>query len=274
MRAVSAITQGGFRLDSKVTPDESVTFPGDIYDGEFGQINAANVEVDAENIIGRWTRKRATDSSRTVQAHFDRRHRLIPSVFEERGGAQHLRNFPMELLKRAKIIAATALLLVVPFRVAPALQKSEYALKSVFVYNFCRFIDWPDSAFASPNEPLIIGVIGDDPFGSLLNEAVEGEKYHNRPIRIDHFRTPADIKRCHLLFISHVGAGRLDPILAAVAGKNVLTVSETEDFLNRGGMITLTTEQNRVRLRINPAALRAANLTVSSKLLRVAEITR
>jgi hypothetical protein len=178
----------------------------------------------------------------------------------------------MELLKRAKIIAVAALLLMVPLQIAKASQ-SEYALKAVFVYNFCRFIDWPDSAFASPNEPLIIGIIGDDPFGSLLNEAVEGEKYHNRPIRIDHFRTPGDIKRCHLLFVSHVGAGRLDPILAAVAGKNVVTVSETEDFLNRGGMITLTTEQNRVRLRINPAALHAANLAVSSKLLRVAEIT-
>jgi hypothetical protein len=177
----------------------------------------------------------------------------------------------MELLKRAKIIAAAALLLMAPLRLATASQ-SEYALKAVFVYNFCRFIDWPDSAFASPNEPLIIGIIGDDPFGSLLNEAVEGEKYHNRPIRIDHFRTPADVKRCHLLFVSHVGAGRLDPILAAVAGKSVLTVSETEDFLNRGGMITLTTEQNRVRLRINPAAIQAANLAVSSKLLRVAEI--
>ena len=180
----------------------------------------------------------------------------------------------MELLKRTKIIAVAALLawLMAPLQLASASQ-SEYALKSVFLYNFCRFIDWPDSAFASPTEPLIIGIIGDDPFGSLLNEAIEGEKYHNRPIRIDHFRTPADIKRVHLLFVSHVNAGRLDPILAAVAGKSVVTVSETEDFLNRGGMITLTAEQNRIRLRINPAALHSANLAVSSKLLRVAEIT-
>jgi YfiR/HmsC-like len=177
----------------------------------------------------------------------------------------------MELLKRAKFIAAVALLLMSPLRFATSSQ-SEYALKAVFLYNFCRFIDWPDSAFASPNEPLTIGIIGDDPFGSLLNEAIEGEKYHNRPIRIDHFRAPGDIKRCHLLFVSHSNSGRLDQILAAVAGKSVVTVSETEDFLNRGGMITLTAEQNRIRLRINPAALHSANLAVSSKLLRVAEI--
>jgi hypothetical protein len=179
----------------------------------------------------------------------------------------------MELLKRAKLMAFVAALacLMAPFQASAS--QSEYALKSVFLYNFCRFIDWPDTAFASPNEPFIIGIIGDDPFGPLLNEAIEGEKYHNRPIRIDHFRTPGDIKRCHLLFVSHAGAGRVDSVLAAVAGKKgVLTVSETEDFLNRGGMITLTAEQNRVRLRINLAALESANLTVSSKLLRVAEI--
>ncbi len=180
----------------------------------------------------------------------------------------------MELLKRTKIIVVAVVLawLIAPFQAASASQ-SEYALKSVFLYNFVRFIDWPDSAFASPTEPLIIGIMGDDPFGSLLNEAIEGEKYHNRPIRIDHFRTPADIKRVHLLFVSHANAGRVEQVLAAVAGKSVVTVSETEDFLNRGGMITLTAEQNRVRLRINPAALHAANLAVSSKLLRVAEIT-
>jgi YfiR/HmsC-like len=180
----------------------------------------------------------------------------------------------MERLKRTKIIPATVILLALlsaPLQAA-APPQSEYGLKSAFLYNFCRFIDWPDSAFASSNEPLIIGIMGDDPFGSLLNDAIRGKKYHSRPIRIDHYRIPAEIRRCHLLFISHVNAGRLEPILATVAGKTVLTVSETEDFLNRGGMITLTSEQNRVRLRINMAALQSINLSVSSKLLRVAEI--
>lgn len=181
----------------------------------------------------------------------------------------------MEFLKRARIIAVIGLLtvLMAPLQAA-APSQGEYALKSVFLYNFCRFIDWPESAFASPNEPLIIGIIGDDPFGSLLNEAVEGEKYHNRPIRIDHFRSPGDIKRCHLLFVSTSEGARVDQVLAAVAGKSVVTVGETEDFLDRGGMIALTAERNRVRLRINAAALHSANLAVSSKLLRVAEIKR
>ena len=149
---------------------------------------------------------------------------------------------------------------------------NEYALKSVFLYNFCHFIEWPDSAFNSPNEPLIIGIVGEDPFGTLLKEAVEGETYHNRPIRIEHYRGPRDIKHCHLLFVGRSEAARLDTILAAVSDKSVVTVGETEDFLERGGMIALPAERNRVRLRINPTALRAASLEVSSKLLRVADV--
>jgi hypothetical protein len=162
-------------------------------------------------------------------------------------------------------------LLIAPLRASVPVQ-SEYAVKSRFLYNFCRFIEWPDSAFVSPNEPFIIGIVGEDPFGPLLNEAVKGKKYHNRPIWIDHFRAPAEIKHCHLLFVSRGNAGRVDPILAAVAGKNVLTVSEIEDFISRGGMITLRAEQNRVRLKLGAAAIQSANLVVSSKLLRVAEI--
>lgn len=151
---------------------------------------------------------------------------------------------------------------------------NEYAIKSVFLYNFCHFIDWPDSAFSSPDEPLVIGIVGDDPFGPLLREAVQGETYHNRPITIDHYRGPKDIRHCHILFVSRSEAGRLEAILSAVNSKNVATVGETDDFLQRGGMISLPTDHNRVHLRVNPDALRAANLSVSSKLLRVADVGR
>ncbi|MDB6148442.1 MAG: YfiR family protein [Spartobacteria bacterium] len=179
----------------------------------------------------------------------------------------------MDLLKIKPVAAAFVFFAIAtaPFQGAPV-TPNEYALKSVFLYNFCHFIEWPDSAFSSPNEPLIIGIVGDDPFGNLLKEAVEGETYHDRPIRIEHYRGPRDIRHCHLLFIGRSEAGRMESILEAVSNKSVVTVGETEDFLERGGMIALPAERNRVRLRINPAALRAASLDVSSKLLRVADL--
>jgi len=182
----------------------------------------------------------------------------------------------MAFLARTKIAAATVLLTVLflppPVQSAPAEAKSEYALKAVFLYNFCRFIEWPKSAFSSPNEPIIIGIIGDDPFGSLLNEAVQGETQHGRTIQIEHYRRPDAIGHCHLLFVSRSESGRLDAILAAVSGKSIVTVGETDAFLDRGGMIALTADRSRVRLHINPEMLRAARLDVSSKLLRIAEI--
>ena len=150
--------------------------------------------------------------------------------------------------------------------------KGEYALKAVFLYNFCRFIDWPKSAFASPNEPIIIGVVGEDPFGSLLKEAVHGETSRGRAIQIEHYSKPDAIGHCHLLFVSHSEAARTEKILSSVSGKSIVTVGETDAFLDRGGMIALTADKNRVRLHINPSLLRAASLDVSSKLLRVAEV--
>ncbi len=175
-----------------------------------------------------------------------------------------------------QLAATFALLLLLPLRIACGAPSAdqEYALKAVFLYNFCRFIDWPERAFDSPDEPMVIGVVGENPFGRLIEETVKGETIRGRKIRVEYYRRPSDIDRCHVLFASASEMSRAEDILEAVAGRSVVTVGETEAFLDRGGMIALTADQNRVRLRINPAALRAENLAASSKLLRVAEIKR
>ncbi|MEO5754623.1 MAG: YfiR family protein [Chthoniobacterales bacterium] len=180
----------------------------------------------------------------------------------------------MEFLRRVFSLVAFLLGLVFALAPLPAAPPSpnEYALKSVFLYNFCRFIDWPDSAFSSRRDPLIIGVVGEDPFGPLLEEAIAGETYHGREIEVAHFRDAQQIGECHLLFVGQTNTELYDQILAAVVGRHVVTVGETDNFLDHGGMIALTAEQNRVRLRINSAALRATRLNVSSKLLQVADI--
>jgi hypothetical protein len=180
----------------------------------------------------------------------------------------------MEFLSAKRLTACVAALALIASSAGDAahLEPSEYGLKSVFLYQFCRFMEWPDSAFSSPNDPLIIGVVGEDPFGPLLKEAVQGETYHGRPIRIEHYRSPRDIKRCHILFVSRDDTDQMSEITSMIAGKSVVTVGETDGFLDRGGMIALTADRNRVRLRVNASTLRAAKVDVSSKLLRVAEI--
>jgi hypothetical protein len=155
---------------------------------------------------------------------------------------------------------------------ADSLSPNEYALKSVFLYNFCRFIDWPKSAFSSPQQPFVIGIVGKDPFGHMLREAVAGETYHDHPIRVEHYQSPSQVRNCHLLFVSASSAGQVGQILAGVARKSVVTVGETKEFLDRGGMIALTTSNNRVHLGINTSAVRAAHMEVSSKLLHIADL--
>lgn len=180
----------------------------------------------------------------------------------------------MELLKRTPLRIATALVALAgsPLWAQSPAPPNEYALKSVFLYNFCHFIEWPEAAFTSPKDPLVIGVVGEDPFGTFLKEAVEGETYHGRPIKIEHYRSAREIKHCHLLFIGRSETAQLNSILGVVSGKSVVTVGETDDFLDRGGMIALPAERNRVRLRMNPKMLREASLEVSSKLLRLADV--
>jgi YfiR/HmsC-like len=180
----------------------------------------------------------------------------------------------MELLKSrqlAALVAALALSASLATATAAPPQPTEYGLKAVFLYQFCRFMEWPRSAFSSPKEPLTIGILGKDPFGPLLNEAIAGESYHDRPIRIEHYRDVSEIRNCQLLFVSRSEAGNTASIVAAVAGKNIVTVGETEQFVDNGGMIALTAEQNHVKLRMNLAMLRKANVEVSSKLLRIAD---
>lgn len=152
---------------------------------------------------------------------------------------------------------------------APA---KEYQVKAVFLYNFAQFVEWPEAAFPEAQTPLVIGVLGQDPFGSYLEETVRGEKVNNRPLVIERYRQVEEIKICHILFISRSEAERLEKIFAELKERNILTVGDIEGFTKRGGMMRFVTEKNKTRLRINLDAAKVAKLTISSKLLRPAEI--
>ena len=113
--------------------------------------------------------------------------------------------------------------------------------------------------------------LGEDPFGTYLDETLRGESVRNRPLVLQRYRRVSDIKTCHVLFISQSETDRLEQILGTLRGRNVLTVGDAEDFISRGGMIRLVTEKSKIRIRINMEAVKAANLTISSKLLRLAQ---
>lgn len=159
-----------------------------------------------------------------------------------------------------------------PHPVAQATTTPEYQLKAVFLFNFAQFVEWPDSAFPEPGAPLVIGVLGDDPFGAFLDETVRGETVDNHPLEVQRFRRVEDVDRCHILFVSAPREPRLQDVLERLAGRPILTVGDAENFSRRGGMIRFVNERNRIRLLINLEAAQAAKLKLSSKLLRPAQI--
>ncbi len=168
-------------------------------------------------------------------------------------------------------ILVLLLLLAPALAFADAGPDREHRVKAVFLFNFAQFVDWPDSALGAPKEPLVVGILGGDPFESFLDEVVKGESVHDRPVVIKRFKRTEDIKACHVLFVSSGEESRLDGILASLKGRNILTVGESVDFNQRGGMVCFATESGKVRLKINLEAVQAAHLAVSSKLLRLAD---
>lgn len=146
----------------------------------------------------------------------------------------------------------------------------EYQIKAAFVFNFAEFTDWPPEAFENKDSPLVIGILGTDPFGSVLDETVRNEKVRGHRLTVERYRTVEEIRTCHILYIGQSEASHLDQVLDALQGKPVLTVSDIEGSAPRGVMIRFLTEKNKIRLRINVEAARAVRLTISSKLLRAA----
>jgi hypothetical protein len=154
-----------------------------------------------------------------------------------------------------------------------AAAPSEYQVKAVFLFNFTQFVEWPPEAFPGPDTPFVIGVLGNDPFGPQLDEVVRGETVNKRPLVVERYRSVTEIHHCNILFIGSTEIGRLEQILPALKGRSILTVSDADAAAGeRGVMIRLVTESNRIRLRIDVGAAKAGNLTISSKLLRPAEI--
>lgn len=166
-----------------------------------------------------------------------------------------------------------SLLISIPLH-APAQENvsREFQIKAVFLFNFTQFVQWPPDAFSDPASAFVIGVLGEDPFGAYLDETIMNEAVGNHRLVVERYPTVEDIKNCHILFVSVTTKQDVRKALDAVKGKPVLTVSDTEGFARTGGMVRLYNEVGHIRLRINVQPVTEANLVMSSKLLRLADV--
>ncbi len=149
---------------------------------------------------------------------------------------------------------------------------SEYQIKAAFVYNFAKFVEWPAGEASSGGPALIIGVLGEDPFGNTLDDTVRGKTVGGRDLAVRRFSSLGKLESCQVLFVSRSVADHLPEILSRIQGSAVLTIGEGERFAREGGMVGLVTEDNKVRFEINVRAAESAGLKISSKLLALARI--
>lgn len=151
---------------------------------------------------------------------------------------------------------------------------TEYQIKAAFLYNFAKFVDWPARAFAgSPR--LNVCIVGQDPFGPVLDDLLADEVLDGRPIRVRRIALEGvAAEACHILFLPNVERSRTKDILSAVASRPVLTVGEADGFIGDGGVVNFYVETGRVRFEVNLDAAQRAGLSISSKMLRVARVHR
>jgi hypothetical protein len=156
-----------------------------------------------------------------------------------------------------------------------ASDSSEYLIKAGFIFNFAKFVEWPSNAFAQPDSPIVIGILGTDPFGTIIDKIVQDKKIGTRGFVVKRLKWGVDLKElreCKILFIGASERAHMDELVQMLRGLPVLTVGETPGFAERGGVIRFVLEDNRVRFEVNVVAARQADLTISSRLLTLARI--
>jgi hypothetical protein len=160
----------------------------------------------------------------------------------------------------------------------------EYKIKAAFLYNFIQFVDWPQEKTSDKKDPIILGIIGKDPFGDsfkpIENKQIKGKKsFIKRFEGIEKLKQSGDkgksdiesLRKCHLLFICSSEEDNLKDIINIVSGHDVLTVGETSNMLKSGGIINFLVDENKVRFEINLSAAKREKLKIRSQLLRLAK---
>ena len=151
-------------------------------------------------------------------------------------------------------------------------QSKEYQLKAAFLFNFAQFVKWPPNSFTSDDAPFCIGILGDDPFGSALDETVQGETISNHRLTVVRSQRIEDLKDCQMIFVSRSEEGHVGEILSQIDSRPILTVSEVESFARQGGDIDFYLSGGKVRFEINPQSAQRCGLKISSQLLNLGKI--
>ncbi len=169
-------------------------------------------------------------------------------------------------------IVLACLHLAAPRGASAQVSLPEYQVKAAYLFNFLKFVEWPEHTFADSLAPIVIGIVGGDPFGRSLPQVVIGKTVQGRDLVIREYREGEDLREAQILYINTSERKHLPQIFAGLRGASVLTVADMSGFLDAGGMIQFLSENDHVRFAINVDAARKAKLKISSRLLSLARV--
>jgi hypothetical protein len=149
-------------------------------------------------------------------------------------------------------------------------RMSEYDVKAAYLFNFGKFVRFAPSDAAIKRQSFDFCIVGEDPLGNTLDELTANEQLDGKPVRVVRLKTAAEARGCALAYVSASEGTRIRTDLDALRGEAVLTVSDAANFLHSGGMIQFVVVSNHVRFAVNLDAVRSAQISLSSELLRVA----
>jgi YfiR/HmsC-like len=147
---------------------------------------------------------------------------------------------------------------------------NEYSVKAAFLYNFVLYTDWPPEAFSGPDAPLVIGVLGDDPYGGLLDRALPSKRVKGRALEVRRVGWDGGVLGCHVVFLAASETRRIGELLQQIDQQSVLSVCDTTAAAERGCVIGFMVADARVGFDINTASASKARLSISSRVLALA----
>ncbi len=172
------------------------------------------------------------------------------------------------------VVVIVGLMVVLPAAVSGQLEQrpSEYQVKAAYLFNFARFVEWPADRFSSIDAPIVIGILGDDPFGNALDQAVSGKLAHGRTVEVIRQVDLKQADSCHIVYVDESVRRMATPLLANYAKRGVLTVGDWRGFTDDNGIIEFLIRKGTVRFRIRPDLAEDGDLKISSKLLMIGEV--
>lgn len=169
-------------------------------------------------------------------------------------------------------LVATATLILLGAPVLRAQAPTEYQVKAAYIFNFLKFVEWPEDAVPAAHGKWVVGYLGDSPVGEELARLLEGKEVFGRGLQAKKLQPSDSLQSCNILFISSSEKKKLPSILSALRDSSVLTVADMDDFVGSGGMIQLFVQDTRVRMAIDVSAATRARLRISSKMLLLARV--